>query len=952
MKRILLILLLVCSNVFASNSSSYQFISPKPGSMYNTRESTIIIRQGDYISESSIKNDVISVRGTKSGRMNINIILSPDGKTVIAKPSQPFAPGETVNVTIRDDITNTSGQPVNAFEFSFSVTPLEVQPNPYEHIQELKDIYHLNHESMQKINDDTTENKFPEITATVYDPAALGEGYIYMAVASEVYGVGYYLMILDNDGNPVFERDLVDDYAYDFKVQPNGLMTYAKFLKHHSYTGGGDVIHMVMDNSFAVIDSFQMGNGYVAEAHDFQLLPNGHALLFGYYLTPFDISTVIEGAYPNALVSGGVIQELDQDKNVVFQWRTWDYYDFEDYDYGRRAGNQPVVSAFHLNTINLDIDNNLFIATPLWVKKINRVTGEIMWHLGGNENEFTFIGVDSTEGVDHFGGHAFHRIPNGNVLIYDNGDRNGKKSSRVHEYALDETNRTVELIWTYEPEEGIYGWHRGNAQRLPNGNTVIGWGGSSGKSSIACTEVSPDGEKIFEVIFDNAYVESYRAFRFPFPEGTPASEVTLIELAPGGPYDFSEEDVNTGVSIEINDMQGDGYNELTAKRYDYAPLYPQFFEKAPRVSPARMTLEQFAISGIDANILFDPDSWNIGNPADIIVYHREFEGQGLFLPLETYYNGALKKIVAHTTKFGEFILTSPDLESIVYIPVPISPQDSGTVNQNLPVEIRWNPIGYVNEYDFQLSLDEEFTQLIADQKFIKTAVYTMENPEDNATYYWRTKAYNDAGESEWCATQTFTTIPPFIEIESPGGGEKYQRGLDYFITWKDNIDDNVSLSLRKVDDTVWNVLDSTEANGAYKWKVDINAEVGEFLLKIENIDDSSIHDISDVSFMIIDTVTSVQYHDDVIIPELTLMQNYPNPFNPVTTIEYSLPSETIVNISIYSILGEKIVSLVNKFQEAGYHRIEWDASEQPAGMYLYQLKCNGQKQTRKMLLLK
>ena len=288
---------------------------------------------------------------------------------------------------------------------------------------------------------------------------------------------------------------------------------------YHSYAGGGDCIHVIMDPNLDIVEEIQLDNNYFAEGHDFQLLPNGHVLAFGYYMSQVDMSKYTLGGHPAAQISGGIIQELDEQRNAVFQWRTWDHYDFADY-----PTTSYITSQFHLNAISLDIDGNIFVATPVEVMKINRQTGEIMYHLGGNDNEFTFIG----EGADpsHMGGHAFHRIENGNILIYDNGNRKGTRSSQVHEYKIDEPNKTAELIWTYEPDIKIAAWHRGNAQRLPNGNTFIGWGGASGKTIPTCTEVTPDGNVVLEVYFDDPAVESYRAFKLVFPENVKGVEVS------------------------------------------------------------------------------------------------------------------------------------------------------------------------------------------------------------------------------------------------------------------------------------------------------------------------------------------------------------------------------------------------------------------------------------------
>lgn len=69
-----------------------------------------------------------------------------------------------------------------------------------------------------------------------------------------------------------------------------------------------------------------------------------------------------------------------------------------------------------------------------------------------------------------------------------------------------------------------------------------------------------------------------------------------------------------------------------------------------------------------------------------------------------------------------------------------------------------------------------------------------------------------------------------------------------------------------------------------------------------------------------------------------LGQNYPNPFNPLTTIEYRLPVEADVVISIYDLKGKKVIDLVNMQRKAGYHKVIWNALDIPSGIYVYVLK--------------
>lgn len=69
----------------------------------------------------------------------------------------------------------------------------------------------------------------------------------------------------------------------------------------------------------------------------------------------------------------------------------------------------------------------------------------------------------------------------------------------------------------------------------------------------------------------------------------------------------------------------------------------------------------------------------------------------------------------------------------------------------------------------------------------------------------------------------------------------------------------------------------------------------------------------------------------------TLAQNYPNPFNPTTTITFALPTESRVSLSIFNILGEKVVTILDETHSAGTHTIGFDASGLASGVYLYRM---------------
>jgi hypothetical protein len=92
--------------------------------------------------------------------------------------------------------------------------------------------------------------------------------------------------------------------------------------------------------------------------------------------------------------------------------------------------------------------------------------------------------------------------------------------------------------------------------------------------------------------------------------------------------------------------------------------------------------------------------------------------------------------------------------------------------------------------------------------------------------------------------------------------------------------------------------------------------------------------------------------------QFALRQNYPNPFNPSTTIRYDLPVKSNVRLTVYNILGQEVISLVDGIQEAGFKSVQWDGISASSGVYFYRISVNGIDDARqfvgtgKMILVK
>ena len=89
----------------------------------------------------------------------------------------------------------------------------------------------------------------------------------------------------------------------------------------------------------------------------------------------------------------------------------------------------------------------------------------------------------------------------------------------------------------------------------------------------------------------------------------------------------------------------------------------------------------------------------------------------------------------------------------------------------------------------------------------------------------------------------------------------------------------------------------------------------------------------------------------------SLEQNHPNPFNPETQIRYTLPQGIKVRLLIYNILGQKVRTLVDEYQTAGYRTGKWDGKndigdEIASGIYFYRLQAGEYDEVRKMILMR
>jgi photosystem II stability/assembly factor-like uncharacterized protein len=145
------------------------------------------------------------------------------------------------------------------------------------------------------------------------------------------------------------------------------------------------------------------------------------------------------------------------------------------------------------------------------------------------------------------------------------------------------------------------------------------------------------------------------------------------------------------------------------------------------------------------------------------------------------------------------------------------------------------------------------------------------------------------------------------------------------------------------------IIESTELNGT--WKEVFSTVAGPL---------NAVNFCRNISAIAVgEKGTIAVYHREiaqdtnlVAPPEKIETQNYPNPFNPSTLISFTLPEQTDVELRIYDVLGKEVATLVNESKPAGSYEVEWNASDLPSGVYIYQLRTGTSVQMKKMMLLK
>lgn len=532
--------------IIGQNIESYQMLSPQPNASLINPQTDISIRQGSILNKTDVESLNFQVTSTTGKEYAFKTILAQDQKTIILNPLKDFELGANITVSLKGSNHPTLKNFAYTFKIQEKVVPLSKKRSL---LWEQNEWFRITNEFKS-----ITQTGVPEVDVTLFGEVAEGEllfDYFFAPPVLYPNNEAHALSLGENST----EANILYSHAttcLNLEFQ-NGYHTFFAIDTSMVLPDGNYGAYHAMNENGEIVDTFICGNGYITDTHEFQITEEETFIITSYDVQQIDMSQIVEGGNANAFVTGFVVQELDMDRNVLFEWRSWDHFNITDaisiadsLEYGpfylsvAEDFTAEEIDYAHGNAVEVDEDGNFILSlrNMAEVTKINRQTGEIMWRWNGNNNEFEMLSDIEGSLAEFSDIHDVRRTEEGTIILFDNGSLAAPARSRALEFEIDEVNKTCTLVWEYVHPENFWSVAMGGVQRLPNGNTLIGWGldgypfvtDSIPSILPRISEVNSEGELLMEVSFGAPQVVTYRARKYSEDMDTVMSGIHQLPL--------------------------------------------------------------------------------------------------------------------------------------------------------------------------------------------------------------------------------------------------------------------------------------------------------------------------------------------------------------------------------------------------------------------------------------
>ena len=256
--------------------------------------------------------------------------------------------------------------------------------------------------------------------------------------------------------------------------------------------------------------------GYVdadLDFHDLELREDGTKLLMGKEVVTMDvIDSVPDASDSMRSVLDCLLQELDESGNVIWSWRASEH--IPPTFCAHCNWEMPFIDAYHQNSFETQDNGDILLSIRNMdmVVLIDKLTGDLVWQLGGAASDFVFTDENGAFAQQH----DAHLLEDNRLLLFDNASGSSPLTSRGAEYILDYEAGTASLLATWPHPHGSFAGSQGSIQRLDGGGTLIGWGtaGSEQFNGGMVSEYSASGALRGSIYFPENYW-SYRARKVP-----------------------------------------------------------------------------------------------------------------------------------------------------------------------------------------------------------------------------------------------------------------------------------------------------------------------------------------------------------------------------------------------------------------------------------------------------
>jgi hypothetical protein len=491
-------------------------------------------------------------------------------------------------------------------------------------------------------------------------------------------------------------------------------------------------------------------DGFDTDFHDVKVIPGGKYLVLAVEYRQTDMSALISGGQKAAFVMGLVVQERTFAGQTTWTWKSLDHIPVTDAttDVDLR---QNVIDYIHANSLWLDNDGNVLISCRHLdeVIKVNRATGELMWRWGGSGskgNEFTWLN-DTRDGFTGFSHqHTVQRLPDGSILMFDNGNLRPGSASRAVRYRINEETKTAERVWEYNRNASVVTHSMGSAEELPNGNVLIGWGNNP--EGIILTEVTPDGDVVAEALAEPGYPStSYRVSK---------AQVKMVgaqrDVSAPGTYSFERSNVSVGATLTLN---APASANITVEQHRNASVLTAIPAQAPcRYLPIRWTVRAKSTGVISGTLTFSLANadW-LTDVTAIVLYNRAVEGTGQWAKVQGAFNEITKTFTTTAFATGEYMVAS----TVCLTPTLREPL-TGQTQVALVANLEWTAAQNDRGYEVVVATAPSFQAgTIVYRDTVSALVAQTSKLASLTTYHWRVRALRIGGPGQWSETGWFRT---------------------------------------------------------------------------------------------------------------------------------------------------------------------------------------------------